>query len=331
MSQVIFSEVRFNILLTLDDILNGEDKIGLFDDVVPLPPLHNNTSDKKAAPSSMPDFIAKSVRCRDFSRYKPLFDEVRSGLASGDLLIRRSRYSAANLAPGQFYVINGLYVLIRHCDREHIELKNDKKLFRVQLIYSNGTESEPFAQSLLKALSQDKESTKIHAETELGRKILDGIKEKVSQLRQDQADSAQASISGYIYILSTKSHNQTILDWLQSNHLVKIGFCTTTVEERIKNAANDTTYLCAPVELIKSYRCRGDINPHEFEKIVHAVLAERRCSLTLTDPRGKAYKPREWFTVSPQTACEVVERIIDHSISQYRLNPLTGTLVRKED
>jgi len=52
--------------------------------------------------------------------------------------------------------------------------------------------------------------------------------------------------------------------------------------------------------------------------------------MTLTGRDGKAYHPREWFSVPLDTAREVVKRIIDGSIVQYRMDNTTGRLVKKK-
>lgn len=58
--------------------------------------------------------------------------------------------------------------------------------------------------------------------------------------------------TGYIYMLKSKSTNP---DVASISHLYKIGYSTTKVEERIKNASQEPTYLMADVSIIIVYNC----------------------------------------------------------------------------
>lgn len=51
--------------------------------------------------------------------------------------------------------------------------------------------------------------------------------------------------------------------------------------------------------------------------------------MTLIDSKGKAYHPDEWFTVDCQTAVEVCQRIIDGTLTRYRMDNTTGKMVKK--
>lgn len=60
-------------------------------------------------------------------------------------------------------------------------------------------------------------------------------------------------MTGYVYILSSRSTNPTIRNFAEQSKLVKISYCTTDVKTRIANAENEPTYLCAPVNVIRTY------------------------------------------------------------------------------
>ena len=82
------------------------------------------------------------------------------------------------------------------------------------------------------------------------------------------------------------------------------------------------------MRVVREYPCT-DFDPYKFERLVHALLWEHRFNVTLTDKAtGKQYKPQEWFTVSPQTACEIAEHILDGTIMQYRVDSIQGKLVK---
>jgi len=49
----------------------------------------------------------------------------------------------------------------------------------------------------------------------------------------------------------------------------------------------------------------------------------------LTGKNGQKYHPKEWFSVPLDTAREVVRRIIDGTIIQYRMDNTTGKIQLK--
>ena len=63
------------------------------------------------------------------------------------------------------------------------------------------------------------------------------------------------------------------------DHLYKIGYSETTVENRIKNAPNEPTYLMAPVKIVASY-ATYNINTHTFEDLLHQFFSEACISMS---------------------------------------------------
>ena len=49
--------------------------------------------------------------------------------------------------------------------------------------------------------------------------------------------------------------------------------------------------------------------------------------MTITGPFGHKLSPREWFIVPLDVLSEIVERIKDGSITNYRYDPATAELV----
>ena len=100
------------------------------------------------------------------------------------------------------------------------------------------------------------------------------------------------------------------------------------MQERIKNAENDRTYLEAPVRLLAKINCYN-LNPQKFENLIHAFLYNQRINIALTGKNGTTYHPEEWFAVDRDTAVAICERIVDGSITQYRMDNVQGVMVRK--
>ena len=134
--------------------------------------------------------------------------------------------------------------------------------------------------------------------------------------------------TGYIYILNSESSAPELSSLKQAGLLVKIGYSTQDVHERIKNAENEPTYLEAPVKLMASIACYN-LNPQKFEHLIHAFLHKHRITMTLIGKNGNLYHPQEWFSVDWQTALEICQRIIDGSIVNYRMDDTTGKVVAK--
>ena len=131
--------------------------------------------------------------------------------------------------------------------------------------------------------------------------------------------------AGQIYFVTTLSDNPVLK---AIPNLIKIGYTEQTVEERIKNADRDIAFLEAPVKILATIECYN-LNPNKFESLIHGFLHAQRLQMTLVANNGKTYNPREWFSVSLDTAREVVRRIIDGSIVHYRMDNTTGRLVEK--
>src|SRR5690606_26612280 len=110
---------------------------------------------------------------------------------------------------------------------------------------------------------------------------------------------------------------------------IQIGYTEQTVEERTKNAVRDIAFLESPVKIMASIECYN-LNPVKFETLIHGFLHAQRLNVTLIGKDGITYRPREWFSVGLDTAREVVRRIIDGSIVQYRMDNTMGRLLKKE-
>ena len=51
----------------------------------------------------------------------------------------------------------------------------------------------------------------------------------------------------------------------------------------------------------------------------HAFLYQQRIHISLTDKNGTTYHPEEWFAVDRDTAVAICEKIVDGTITQYRM------------
>ncbi|MBD5074993.1 GIY-YIG nuclease family protein, partial [Xanthomonas citri pv. citri] len=70
--------------------------------------------------------------------------------------------------------------------------------------------------------------------------------------------------TGFIYVLKSLSTDPQISS---IKNLYKIGFTTGSVENRIRNAENQSTYLYAPVEIVTTYQV-FNMNASKFETAI---------------------------------------------------------------
>lgn len=118
----------------------------------------------------------------------------------------------------------------------------------------------------------------------------------------------------YIYVLSSKSTNPQISE---INNLYKIGYCTTTVEERIKNAEKQPTYLMAPVEIIAVYKA-FNMNAQKFEQLLHNFFGVCCLSIDIYDEKLRRKMPQEWFVAPLPIIDQAIQYIISEEIAFYR-------------
>ena len=297
---------------SLEDIFASDD-LGLLDDInYDIFNMEHVQANESCEERDIPDIIGRQRPCEDFGRYRKLFDRLARAM-KGPAVIRRTFTSESSLRPGQFFLLRGqlCYIAARLQDGDYKGRDNPRLL----VIFDNHTEIEILKLSLARALYADKQS-----------KWLDCAPNLLSVADEAGGQTnVSHTLSGYIYILETLSTAPELASWKLGRKLVKIGYTTTSIEERLRNAEKDCTYLCAPVRLVHTIKCYN-LNAHTFEKLIHAFLHDRRLGITMIDNNGKAYRPEEWFTVSAETALEAARHIIDGTISQYRLDSTSGTI-----
>lgn len=294
-------------VISIDDILGGDD-LGLLD--------LGDTSilDIKHVPltKESPDEVAQRTPCEDFWRFKSIFSDLHADLKSGKAETVRFAENW-QIVPGEAFILNGVMCFVDDVGEEHG--RGEHTDARLRLIFENGTESNMLRRSLGRALYMD----------ETGRRILQDRDEALAQAFQDIRVTHRDRRTGFIYIVKTLSQNPVLK---QFPHLYKIGYTEQSVDERIRNAERDIAFLESPVQKVTDFEC-FNMNPQRFEALVHAFLAVQRLNVELIGKDGKHYRPREWFAVSLEVAREVINRIIDGSITQYRMDNTTGKVVPK--
>lgn len=258
----------------------------------------------------LPDEISQRTVCHDFYQFESLFHDLHKGLKSGQIkTVRFGQYS--QVQEGDAFIMEGVLCLIDKIGEYRVD-NADRYNPRLRVIFENGTESNHLLRSLANRLYLD----------ETGRRI---VRDADSVVDAFNNISHRDKRAGQIYFVATLSDNPTLK---AIPNLVKIGYTEQTVEERTKNATRDITFLEAPVKILASIECYN-LNPNKFESLIHGFLHAQRLKVTLTGKDGRTYNPREWFSVPLDVAREVVRRIIDGSIVQYRMDNTSSRIVKK--
>ena len=190
-------------------------------------------------------------------------------------------------------------------------VRNGKKNARLRLIFDNGTEGNHLLRSLATELYKDPNGRRVTS-TDMGPLFED---------RPAEGDTQ----TGMIYVVKSLSADPELrkLDGL----LHKIGFTAGKMEIRIQSAKDDPTFLMAPVRPVATYTLYN-INKVKLENLLHNFFAEARLDIEITDRFGKKVKPREWFMLPIDVISEAISRRRDGSITDYRFDSKTASLVK---
>ncbi len=275
-----------------------------------------NTSDltqlkhvKSRAEKRAAEEIANRTVCEDFAKFKPLFAQVQKDLDTG---VRETRpfQRMAEIKKGEFFIVGGQKAYVADVG-EDFRTEYDRRDSRLRVIYDNGTESDVLLRSLQRALHRD----------DAGRRIT----EPSAGPLFSGAAAVDDVESGTIYVLRSKSDHPLIAENREVIH--KIGVTGGKVETRIANAKLDPTYLMADVEVIAEYDLYN-INRSKLENLLHRFFSGARLEVQIDDRFGNPVKPREWFLVPLNVIDEVVGKIQERTITDYRYDPETAQLVR---
>lgn len=246
--------------------------------------------------TTMPDYVASRKKCKDFSKFEPLFVQCQTDLRER----KRKLYPFKNeqqIAKGYFFVLKGVLLYVAKVGKKSNE--KGKMNARLRCIFENGTESDMLLRSLAAELYKHGRRVTEHDD-----KLLDRLK----GINQEDEET------GHIYILKSLSTDPEIQE---IKNLYKIGFSNTPIEERIKNAEDEPTYLMAPVKPVSSFQC-FNMNPQKLEQLLHTFFGNSCLNIDVFDKAGKRHTPREWFLVPLGMIEQAVEFIITGEIVDYR-------------
>ncbi|MFN0291195.1 GIY-YIG nuclease family protein [Pedobacter helvus] len=313
---------RFNLLgevemekKTFDDIL-AEDNLGLLNpegDLSIFEFKHIPKFNKRADA----DFVAQrtSIKDKDFEKYEAMFKQVHQELKSGKRKLVPAENVYKNIQVEHFYLLDGLLLYLESATLIEEEIGGRKRLDgRTVTIFENATMSNMLYRSLGKVIQKN------------GKVITDTDENVQQQLYKSASLVEEEDLqSGWIYVLKSKSKKTEIA---QLDTLFKIGFSTTNVMERIKNASKEATYLYSEVEIIATYSCYN-LNVKAFEKLIHRFFAENCLDVDIYDSDERRLVPREWFVVPLPVIDEAINLLINGTIINYRYDSSLSKIILK--
>jgi len=299
---------------SLDDILN-DDILGLLsDDSEGLFDLKHITKQDDRASA---DFVARRKPCKDFDQYESLFKDVQRDLSNGKRKL--IEFKLGNLREGAFYVHNGILFIIEKIEltqKEHYKEDGTRvrEDGRTRCIFENGTESNMLKRSVEKILYANGQVVSENAD-----KVNESFHEKFGNITDEDQEA------GFIYILKSKSEKKEIRE---IQHLYKIGYSKTTVEERIKNAFQEPTYLMAEVRIVMAYKCYN-MNPQKLEQLLHNFFGNSCLNIDIFDKNGNRHTPREWFIAPLDIIEQVIQFIISGEIVKYKYDSINEEIMER--
>jgi hypothetical protein len=298
---------------SIDDIFN-DDTFDLLDDDSDLFDFKHTPKDYERAPS---DFVARRKPCKDFDKYEMLFKDIQKDLRDGKRKL--VDFKEDNLREGDFYVHNGVLMLLENINitQEEQTYSSGKRLRkdgRTRCIFENGTESNMLYRSAAKIL---------YANGKVVTQNMDKVNENFIERFSNITDEDTAA--GYIYVLRTKSKDQRITE---IDNLYKIGYSKVEVEERIKNAEKDPTYLMAPVKIITSWKCYN-MNPQKLEQLLHNFFGKSCLNIDIFDEKKRRHTPREWFIAPIEVIEQAIELIISGEVLKYSYDINSFSIFKK--
>lgn len=293
---------------TIEDILN-DDELGLLETDSDLS-IFKFKHISKESEREKADFVAlrKPLKEDEFKPYEAIFQKVHKEIKEGKRQIKPFHNIEKNLHVGNFYLIDGVMLYLKEAKLEKIvhdtKSGNRERIEgRTFTIFENGTYSNMLYRSLGKQIQK---SGKLITNTQEG--IKNELYVNAGMVKEDDITT------GWIYVLKSKSNHPEISG---IKNLHKIGFSSTSLDERIKNAKNEATYLYADVIKVSSYACYNR-NADKLERLLHRFFAEACLNVDIEIINGKRITPREWFVVPFEEIERAIELIINEQIVNYK-------------
>ena len=252
-----------------------------------------------------PDYIGQYRPCVDFDQFSQLFIDCQKDLRNKNRALSPFT-SEKTITEGKFFVCCGILHYIAEVGEP--QLLNGRKQKRLRCILENGKEADILVQSLAKNLYHD------------GKIVSPNLNEAIAKLSGVTPDD---NSTGHIYILQSASRDERVRS---IKDLYKIGCCTTSVKERVRNAETEFTYLMARVRIKESYEVYN-LDVQSFESLLHRFFTNARVSIDVNDIHGTRHTVQEWFQIPLAAIKQAIILILDGEIVNYRYDRDAASIV----
>ncbi len=244
-----------------------------------------------------PDEVAERRECKDFDEFRDLFTGCQAELKTGERALIDSRREAV-IQQGTFFVIGGVLAYVAEVRDE--KKQAGRRIARLRVIYENGTESNLLLRSLARRLYDD------------GRVVTESNHTTLEKMGLEPNTPM-----GAVYVLRSMSTDPQVV---AIPNLCKIGFTKGKTADRIKNAANEKTYLNAPVRIVREFMIPSAIASN-IETLIQTFFASARIDVTYERDGEKIAVAREWFSVPIEAIDEAIQLISAGTVISYAYDP----------
>ena len=256
-------------------------------------------------------YTSRRIAAKEFRKYEPMFQRVQAEIESKARKVVPFD-GKAGAHKDRFYIAGGILCFVDEIyDKEEVGNLGQMDR-RIHVIFANGTENFMLYRSFLRLMS-----------TENGRAVMDV--ETDEDVQDFELSGEDDVTTGYIYILRTTSDESLVKQY--GGMLYKVGYTGRSVEERIQNAENEPTYLCAPVVIEETWRCTN-LNAKALENFLHRFFKDAQVKIKVNANR-QSQIASEWFNVPLETLEQTVPLIINGDIRNWRYDHVSGKLVRR--
>lgn len=276
------------VLMDPFDLLNSARPSGIQD-------LRNVKSVERAKA----EHIARREPCPSFGNFAALFESAVSRLEKGILV--PTMETTGRIENGRFVILNDLlgYVASSEKSTELVKFNSgnrNRDVGRVLVIFENQTQSNMLLRSLEKAI------------LESGYLLVEASPKSV-----DIPHTA-----GFLYVV------RSLREMFRGQEdVLKIGFTTTSIQQRLGRTTTEAAYLFGEVELLANYRCIG-VDAAKLEEALHAFFADARLDMEIDMGDGTVLHPQEWFKVPLDAVDRAIFLALEGKLSSFTYSRKDG-------
>lgn len=300
---------------TLEDVLSSDnpifsDEYGLSDGPAEIDPdLLETMEQKRDGSRRITGEITERRPCEHFGVWRSVFAKLREDINAGRRRLVETN-ATTKIEKGDSFIVDGQISTVAHIRDVHDEVGMLRK--RLRVVIDNGTEYEPYIESLGKALWRDPNARRITEPD--GRMQQEGL-----------FGERKSSVStGCIYAACTLGDEPREY----AREIIKIGRTSGDPAKRIAGAADDPTFLRQPARLVRQWDLVG-YEPKDVEAALHAFFSEAAIVQEMTDGFGKTKAIREWFLLTPEIVDEAMQLVLKRRIGEHRYDAQHRKIVVK--